>query len=159
MESCVYFWVASNVWLARWSDDAETIQQSSNDSSYETNMRLAIYTSLGMGQAVFVCVASTIMALGMVGASRLLHEGILRNILHCPMLFFDITPIGRILNRFGKDTEVVDNELLKSVGQWFFTVGQIVITTVLLLYVTPWAFGPVIAILCINMVVLVNIHF
>ncbi|KAK6061915.1 ABC transporter transmembrane region, partial [Cooperia oncophora] len=94
--------VASNLWLAKWSDDAEMIQKTSNGSSYETNTRLAIYASLGVGQALFVCAASIIMALGMVGASRLLHEGILKNILRSPMIFFDITPIGRILNRFGK---------------------------------------------------------
>lgn len=42
------------------------------------------------------------MAFGMVFASRKLHEGILQNILHLPMAFFDVTPLGRILNRFGK---------------------------------------------------------
>lgn len=49
-----------------------------------------------------VCVGSITMAYGMVFASRKLHEGILRNIMHLPMAFFDITPLGRIVNRFGK---------------------------------------------------------
>lgn len=58
--------VASNLWLAKWSDDAQMIQSTSNGSSYETNMRLAIYAALGVGQALFVCAASIVMALGMV---------------------------------------------------------------------------------------------
>lgn len=49
-----------------------------------------------------VCVGSITMAYGMVFASRKLHEGILRNIMHLPMSFFDTTPLGRIVNRFGK---------------------------------------------------------
>lgn len=42
------------------------------------------------------------MALGMVQASRKIHKNLLINILKSPMLFFDTTPIGRILNRFSK---------------------------------------------------------
>jgi ABC-type multidrug transport system fused ATPase/permease subunit len=42
------------------------------------------------------------MALGMVHASQILHEGILRNMLRSAMSFFDVTPLGRILNRMGK---------------------------------------------------------
>lgn len=52
--------------------------------------------------ALTVCSASVIMALGMVRASRILHEGLLKTTLHTPMSFMDVTPLGRILNRFGK---------------------------------------------------------
>ncbi|KHJ98857.1 ABC transporter transmembrane region [Oesophagostomum dentatum] len=129
--------VASNLWLAKWSDDAEMIQQTSNGSSYETNTRLAIYASLGVGQALFVCAASVIMALGMVGASRLLHEGILTNILHSPMQFFDTTPIGRILNRFGKDVEALDTTLPGSIRSMIMTVFNVVATLVVIVIATP----------------------
>ncbi|KAK6765506.1 hypothetical protein RB195_025428 [Necator americanus] len=146
--------VASNLWLAKWSDDAELIQQKSNGSSYETNIRLAIYASLGVGQALFVCAASIIMALGMVGASRILHEGILRNILHSPMLFFDTTPIGRILNRFGKDVDTVDMELPEAVGELTLTGTDIAVTVFLLIFTTPWVFGPLVVIFTFNATVL-----
>uniref|UniRef100_A0A915BDR0 Multidrug resistance-associated protein 1 n=1 Tax=Parascaris univalens TaxID=6257 RepID=A0A915BDR0_PARUN len=99
--------VLSNLWLANWSDHAKKMNASSPEE-YDTNVRLAIYALLGTGQAVFVCAGSITMALGMVHASRSLHEGILHNILRSPMHFFDVTPIGRILNRFGKDVEMVD---------------------------------------------------
>ncbi|KAK5969866.1 Multidrug resistance-associated protein 1 [Trichostrongylus colubriformis] len=129
--------VASNLWLAKWSDDAEMIQKTSNGSSSETNTRLAIYASLGVGQAVFVCAASTIMAFGMVGASRLLHEGILRNILRSPMIFFDVTPIGRILNRFGKDMEAIDTTLPGSIRSMLMTVFNVIATLVVIVIATP----------------------
>ncbi|KIH68438.1 hypothetical protein ANCDUO_01223 [Ancylostoma duodenale] len=96
------------------------------------------------------------MALGMVGASRLLHEGILKNILHSPMLFFDTTPIGRILNRFGKDVDTVDNRLPEAVGELTLTGADIAVTIFLLVFVTPWVFGPVTVVFCLNAVVLVN---
>ncbi|XGW32573.1 hypothetical protein V3C99_017265 [Haemonchus contortus] len=129
--------VASNLWLAKWSDDAEMIQKTSNGSSYETNTRLAIYASLGVGQALFVCAASIIMALGMVGASRLLHEGILKNILRSPMIFFDITPIGRVLNRFGKDMELLDTRLPSAVLTFVGSAVQALIIIAVPIYATP----------------------
>uniref|UniRef100_A0A8L8KJ65 ABC-type glutathione-S-conjugate transporter n=1 Tax=Heligmosomoides polygyrus TaxID=6339 RepID=A0A8L8KJ65_HELPZ len=129
--------VASNLWLAKWSDDAQMIQSTSNGSSYETNMRLAIYAALGVGQALFVCAASIVMALGMVGASRILHEGILKNILHSPMLFFDTTPLGRILNRFGKDMEAIDTTLPGSIRSMLMTVFNVIATLVVIIIATP----------------------
>ncbi|RCN46029.1 hypothetical protein ANCCAN_07976 [Ancylostoma caninum] len=77
------------------------------------------------------------MALGMVGASRLLHEGILKNILHSPMLFFDTTPIGRILNRFGKDVEAIDTTLPGSIRSMAMTVFNVIATIVVIVIATP----------------------
>ncbi len=51
------------------------------------------------------------LAKSMVKASKHLHHSMLMNILRSPMSFFDTTPIGRILNRFSRDVETVDNVL------------------------------------------------
>eukprot|EP00741_Cyanophora_paradoxa_P006521 tig00001024_g6312.t1 len=40
-------------------------------------------------------------------AARRLFDAMLARVLRCPMSFFDTTPIGRILNRFSKDTDQV----------------------------------------------------
>ena len=48
---------------------------------------------------------------GTLSASRSLHADMLRQMLHCPMSFYDTTPIGRIVNRFSKDIDIVDNAL------------------------------------------------
>ena len=38
-------------------------------------------------------------------ASTRLHDRVFRKILLCPMSFFDVTPVGRLLNRFSKDMD------------------------------------------------------
>ncbi|KAK6109907.1 multi drug resistance-associated protein (MRP) [Brugia pahangi] len=127
--------VSSNLWLANWSDHANkgNITAEEND----TNWRLGIYATLGLGQAAMVCIGSITMAYGMVFASRKLHEGILRNIMHLPMAFFDITPLGRIVNRFGKDIEIVDALLPHTSHSFISTVLVVLMTTAVILYATP----------------------
>ncbi|CAJ0583055.1 unnamed protein product, partial [Mesorhabditis spiculigera] len=130
--------VFSNLWLARWSDDAKKIQGDSNGEN-QTRYRLLVYAGLGVGQACSICAASIIMALGMVRASRILHEGFLENILHSPMSFFDTTPLGRILNRFGKDIKCVDTELPESIGEFLYASGEVLQSFLILIYVLPKA--------------------
>lgn len=53
---------------------------------------------------------------GSFNAAKALHEQLLGHVLLLPMAFFDSQPLGRLLNRFTKDTEAVDVELLKLVS-------------------------------------------
>ena len=49
---------------------------------------------------------------GSYRASKKMHARLLDHVLLLPMAFFDSQPLGRLLNRFTKDTEAVDVELL-----------------------------------------------
>lgn len=62
-------------------------------------------------------VARNIIAVwGSYRASKTMHARLLGHVLLLPMAFFDSQPLGRLLNRFTKDTEAVDVELLHLVG-------------------------------------------
>lgn len=53
-------------------------------------------------------VGSLVMVNGTMRASWDLNRDMLMNILRSPMSFFDVTPVGRILNRFSKDIDMID---------------------------------------------------
>ena len=55
------------------------------------------------------------LVMGGLRASRKLHAKLLQRVMRLPMSFFDSQPSGRLLNRFTKDMEAVDTEIL--VGQ------------------------------------------
>lgn len=50
-------------------------------------------------------------ALGGLRAALLLHAFLLRHVLCAPTNFFDTTPVGRIISRFSKDIDTVDQIL------------------------------------------------
>ena len=57
---------------------------------------------------MFVFCTALMRLLGAIMAARLLHQNLLQNVISSPMEFFDTTPIGRIVNRFSKDVDVMD---------------------------------------------------
>lgn len=58
-------------------------------------------------------------------AARKLHIQLLGAVLGAPMRFFEITPIGRILNRFSKDISGVDMSVMNSLGLFVQSLFQI----------------------------------
>jgi ABC-type multidrug transport system fused ATPase/permease subunit len=94
----------SSFWLSAWTSDTD---QSQHRSMY----RLGIYALLGCLQGIFVVTAWISIVSGSLLASSTLHQKLLEKIMHAPMYFFDTTPLGRILNRFSKDIDILDTTI------------------------------------------------
>lgn len=93
----------SAAWLSEWSRVAES------NSSGSNLVYLALYGLIGSGQGLFASFGYYAMTKGTLKAALRLHHNMLVTILRSPMAFFDVTPLGRILNRFSKDIEVCDS--------------------------------------------------
>ncbi|XP_054623345.1 ATP-binding cassette sub-family C member 9 isoform X1 [Dunckerocampus dactyliophorus] len=52
----------------------------------------------------------TVEFLGLSAATNL-HHNLLNKIIHAPLRFFDVTPLGQILNRFSADTNIIDQHI------------------------------------------------
>ena len=70
-----------------------------------------IYVGLAIANSIFTLVRAFTFAYGGIEAARMLHQSLFHNLLKCSISFFDVTPSGRILNRFSSDTWSVDDSL------------------------------------------------
>ncbi len=78
------------------------------------------------------------VAIGKVKASTYLHHDLLSNILQSPMVFFDVTPVGRILNRFGKDTDVIDTQIPQNIVMFLGCMYRVLGTFLVVGMSTPY---------------------
>lgn len=46
-----------------------------------------------------------------INSSKCLHKSMFNSILRCTMSFFESTPVGRLMNRFSKDIEAVEDQI------------------------------------------------
>ncbi|XP_008553085.1 multidrug resistance-associated protein 1 isoform X2 [Microplitis demolitor] len=130
------FSIGSNIWISDWSNDKTVVVNGTVDDSKKLTY-VSVYGGLGLGQAIFVLVAQLISAVGCLRSSKMLHDELVSGVLRLPIGFFDTTPSGRLLNRFGKDVDVVDNVLPMNLRTWLLCLAGVIATLVVISYSTP----------------------
>uniref|UniRef100_A0A4Y0AUR7 ABC-type glutathione-S-conjugate transporter n=1 Tax=Anopheles funestus TaxID=62324 RepID=A0A4Y0AUR7_ANOFN len=126
------FSIGSNLWLSRWSTD----ESAENDTSVR-DMYLGVYGAFGAGQAIFSFFCDLPPQFGALRAANLLHATLLRAVMRLPLGFFDITPTGRILGRFSKDVDIMDNTLPDTIISISYCFYEVVATLVVISISTP----------------------
>ncbi|XP_063443601.1 multidrug resistance-associated protein 1-like isoform X2 [Mytilus trossulus] len=122
-----------DVWLSKWTQD----HTNGTDNETQRNMRLGIYGAIGLFRGVSIFITETFVTYGLIKATRKLHKDLLRNILRSPMSFFDTTPVGRIVNRFSKDIETIDDELIYQFKDVVICLLLVLCNTVIISTGTP----------------------
>ena len=110
------------------SDLGDSIQGKS-DMFYITG-----YSIIGLTYVLVSFLRSMLVYFGGLRASRVLFEKLLASVINAKLRFFDTTPIGRVMNRFSKDMETVDQGtswVLIAVFNDILTVTTIVILLLL----------------------------
>nr|XP_023014206.1 multidrug resistance-associated protein 7 [Leptinotarsa decemlineata] len=146
-------------WLARWVTNAGNNSTNSTNTTYsglqvdqqdtllftssvmadhDMNSYLKVYVEFACVNTLFTLIRSFIFAYGGVVAAEKFHKLLLKSVMKARCTFFDITPTGRILNRFSSDTYTVDDSLPFILNillaQFFSLLGSLVIT----IYGLPW---------------------
>ncbi|KAF9319235.1 hypothetical protein BG003_009564 [Podila horticola] len=146
------FWQAAqintNLWLRKWINDTEESERTGN-----AHHSISYYL-LGYGGIVLLFMAFDVqvnyvseVVCGIQG-SKVLFNQLLTRIFRLPMSFFDTTPMGRIVNRFSSDIDLIDERLPEEFNNMFAFIGIIGGALFMIAYSTP-AFLIAVPFLCI----------
>lgn len=130
--------IATDLWLSHWSNEGEDPDFTTSD----TYRYLMYYTALSVISLLFLCLENYTFSYGGVQAARELHKNMLKSVTKAPVAFFDVTPVGRIMNRFSQDMEVIDKLLPFTLHDFSYKLWKTVAILVLISVLTTY-FGVV----------------
>ncbi|SCU84049.1 LAMI_0C05996g1_1 [Lachancea mirantina] len=145
----VFSMMFANVWLSFWIDRHFAHK---SDAFY-----IGIYVMFVILSLVLVSVELAIMAYLTINAAKHLNLNALRRVLHAPMTFTETTPSGRILNRFTKDTNSLDNEIGNQLKILIHQVAMVFGILILCVVYLPW-FAIALPLLVIIFTVITNYY-
>lgn len=139
---------ATDLWLSVWvSEDAsrednivlDIINRLFNLKLHATvYFYLTVYAIIGVANSIITICRAFLFAYGGVRAAKRIHVDLVNTIVKARVMFFDTTPLGRIINRFSGDTFTVDDSLPFILNillaQFFSLLGTLFMT----IYGLPW---------------------
>uniref|UniRef100_UPI00398E8F75 ATP-binding cassette sub-family C member 3-like isoform X2 n=1 Tax=Pristiophorus japonicus TaxID=55135 RepID=UPI00398E8F75 len=137
--------IGANFWLSDWTNDPVV-----NGTQHQTYVRVGVYAALGLTQGVVSYIESQLLfAVCCIRASSLLHAHLLNQTLRCPMQYFELTPVGRILNRFSQDMETIDDRIPTCVEDLLLCMFDVLSTLLVLAYSIPLSLLPSVPVACL----------
>lgn len=132
---CRVFDVACGLWISSWSRDSYLPKE--EQTVARRTHRMIVYAVLGTLMGLFAFLGTSMLNYGTIRASRSLHEKMMACMFDAPMSFFDTTPVGRILNRAGKDIDQLDVQLPLMSNVFFELFFQLMAMGVLISVILP----------------------
>ncbi|CCE86240.1 Piso0_005899 [Millerozyma farinosa CBS 7064] len=122
--------IFTNTWLSYWVSHKFKHRA---DSFY-----IGLYIMFSFLSFFLLTVSFMVLAYLSNNAARTLNIKAMTKLMRAPMSFMDTTPMGRILNRFTKDTDVLDNELGDQTRMFSFIFPNIIAVVILCICYLPW---------------------
>ncbi|CAK6978679.1 ATP-binding cassette sub-family C member 4-like isoform X1 [Scomber scombrus] len=148
-------YIMQDWWLAHWADEQEklsansTIIESGRNTTQElnTDFYLGVYGGLTAATVIFGFFRNMLLFNVLVRCAQVLHNRMFNSILRTHVRFFDVNPIGRVLNRFSKDIGLLDSNMPWTFVDVIQLFLQIVGVVAVAASVIPWILIPVLPLL------------
>ncbi|KAI9351383.1 P-loop containing nucleoside triphosphate hydrolase protein [Obelidium mucronatum] len=130
--------IGNDLWLSFWT---------SNILNLSSGTYIGIYFAFGVGLCLLTFAFGVFFAYAGTRAAKELQAASIKRIIHAPVYFFDTNPMGRVLNRFSKDQDAIDQSLASSYQSFATSLASTISTFTLIIYATPVFAVPLIPIL------------
>ena len=141
--------IFQNAWLSKWTSGqsaecassetgaaegapAQTFgltAPSESESESEQAYYASIYGVVGIAACTVGLLRQWFMVKASLAASAGIHQGMAEKLFKTEAVFFDTNPVGRILNRFVKDLQTIDEQIAGLISQFFdvlLTAGAVI---------------------------------
>ncbi|XP_014028862.1 ATP-binding cassette sub-family C member 4 [Salmo salar] len=149
-------YILQDWWLAYWASEQEHLNVtepihngSSATQQLDLDLYLGVYAGLTGATIIFGFLRSLVFFNVLVNSAQTLHNRMFTAILRTPVRFFDVNPIGRILNRFSKDIGYLDSLLPWTFVDFIQVFLQILGVIIVAAAVIPWILIPVVPLLVV----------
>ncbi|KAH8273788.1 hypothetical protein KR044_000666 [Drosophila immigrans] len=142
--------VYTDVWLQHWSDHvppnvAQHQQQHQLNPTMgmdmdndEVTYYFRMYATISCVCIIMAMISTPAGQWAGCNARRNLHDKLLQTILHKTLHFFQVTPLGRIVNRFSNDMAIIDKKIAAT-SQRLLQFSLLCLFAILInVSITPW---------------------
>ena len=135
--------------LTKTTKELESQEQDNNNAELNLDLKnkFITYAEISLGGILCNCLVEFIVTRTTIHSLRKVHEDMINKLVRAPInLFHDIVPIGQILNRLTKDTELIEgiiktvNLAIKILFTIFANIGICYLYNKYILYVSPFLF-------------------
>ncbi|KAI8149775.1 P-loop containing nucleoside triphosphate hydrolase protein [Fennellomyces sp. T-0311] len=109
----------------------------SSYTSATVSYYLGVYILIGILALIMASLRLVVLFIGSLRASRYMHTQLLDAILSAKVRFFDITPIGQIINRFSSDLQTIDQDLSPTLSGLLYALVAAPFVVILIAYAIP----------------------
>lgn len=120
----------TNTWLSFWMER--------KFSQLLDHFYITFYVIFAVLTVIVTGVQFTMLAYMNNRSAELLNVRAVEKVLHAPMSFMDTNPLGRVLNRFTKDTDSLDNEIGEQLRLFIFPLATIIGIIILCICYLPY---------------------
>ncbi|CAD6502128.1 BgTH12-02369 [Blumeria graminis f. sp. triticale] len=107
------------------------------DVNHHLTYYLGVYAAIGLSCMLVTFLRDLWLFFGALNASWNIHQRLMNSVIRAKFKFFDVTPLGQLMNRFSKDLEAIDEEIAPiSIGMMSCAL-EILVTVFLISAITP----------------------